>query len=207
MVKFFCIRIGKFACLLQKYVTLTMDSWKELCLSILIDMSTCALRQMVSQEATEAGASTGIALHPYGRTTHALPAGDMHQHKGVSGNGTHPGLGMGKAQISFWMDHEAVCAAAVYCVLTLVTVCLTVWTASGPQPRNFSDLSLHHFHRVKKKRVVKQKIRVVRYPHPHPHPHAKETQRGTLLSSDALHEPTQLLTHPRACGSALQLSM
>jgi len=46
------------------------------------------------------------ALHPYGRTTHALPAGDMHQHKGVSGNGTHPRLGMGKAQISFWMDHE-----------------------------------------------------------------------------------------------------
>ena len=67
------------------------------------------------------GASTGIALHPYGRTTHALPAGDMHQHKGVSGNGTHPGLGMGKAQTSFWMDHEAACAAAVYCVLTLVT--------------------------------------------------------------------------------------
>ena len=26
--------------------------------------------------------------------------------KGVSGNGTHPRLGMGKAQISFWMDHE-----------------------------------------------------------------------------------------------------
>ena len=38
--------------------------------------SSCALRPMVSQEATEAGASTGIALHPYGRTTHALPAGD-----------------------------------------------------------------------------------------------------------------------------------
>ena len=38
--------------------------------------SSCALLPMVSQEATEAGASTGIALHPYGRTTHALPAGD-----------------------------------------------------------------------------------------------------------------------------------